>query len=80
MQMPSTWYEWLFTIVLAIISLGILIALHELGHLLSAKVFNVYCLEYSLGFGPAIFKKKPKEGKEVFCKECYKKRQEQETA
>ncbi len=65
MQMPTTWYEWILTIILAILSFEVLIALHELGHLLTAKAFNVYCLEYSLGFGPKIFQKKPKEGKET---------------
>ena len=47
-------------ILLMLVSLSVLICLHELGHLFTAKLFNVYCAEYSLGMGPLIFKiKKP---------------------
>ena len=49
------------TILLFIIILGVLISWHELGHLLAAKKFNVYCYEYSIGFGPALYKNKKKE-------------------
>ena len=52
------------TIILFIISFGALICIHELGHLSMAKLFNVYCKEYSIGFGPAIFSRK-KEGRET---------------
>ena len=41
--------------------LGVIISLHELGHLLAAKSFNVYCKEYSFGFGPKLFSYKGKE-------------------
>ncbi|MBQ1910206.1 MAG: RIP metalloprotease RseP [Erysipelotrichaceae bacterium] len=41
--------------------LGVIISLHELGHLLAAKFFNVYCKEYSFGFGPKLFSYKGKE-------------------
>lgn len=44
----------LLTIVVFIIGLSLIICLHELGHLLFAKLFNVYCFEYSIGFGPKI--------------------------
>jgi regulator of sigma E protease len=45
-----------------LVSLSVLICLHELGHLLAAKAFNVYCAEYSLGMGPLLFKiKKPNQ-------------------
>ena len=47
-------------ILLFLVFLSILIIIHELGHLAAAKAFHVYCLEYSIGMGPAIFKiKKP---------------------
>ncbi len=46
-------------ILLAIILvLGPLIFVHELGHFLFAKLFNVKVLKFSLGFGPRIFGKK----------------------
>ena len=52
----------LLSVVLFFVALGLLISIHELGHLLTAKLFNVYCFEYSLGFGPKIFQKKGKGG------------------
>ena len=48
------------SILLFVLSFGVLICIHELGHLATAKIFGVYCREYSIGFGPAIFSKKPK--------------------
>ena len=48
-------------IVLFLVFLSILICIHELGHLAAAKAFKVYCLEYSIGMGPAIFKHKGKK-------------------
>lgn len=52
-------------ILLFILFLSILIVIHELGHLTAAKIFKVYCLEFSIGFGPAIIHHKSK-GKETF--------------
>ena len=52
------------SIILFIIAFGALICIHEAGHLSMAKLFKVYCKEYSIGFGPAIFSKK-KEGHET---------------
>lgn len=49
------------TLLLFVLIIGVLISWHELGHLLAAKKFNVYCYEYSIGFGPAIYKNKKKE-------------------
>ena len=47
-------------VLLFLVFLSILIIIHELGHLAAAKAFKVYCLEYSIGMGPLIFKiKKP---------------------
>lgn len=40
--------------VLFLLSLGILILIHELGHFLVAKAFNVYVREFSIGFGPVL--------------------------
>jgi len=39
------------------ILLGILIFVHELGHFLVAKYFNVKVLRFSLGFGPRLIGK-----------------------
>jgi regulator of sigma E protease len=46
------------TIFYAIILLGILIFVHELGHFLFAKMVNVKVLKFSLGFGPRVLGKK----------------------
>jgi len=44
-------------IVFAILIFGFLIFVHELGHFLTAKKFNVKIHEFSIGMGPAILKK-----------------------
>jgi len=48
----------LIYILLAILAFGFLIAIHELGHFVAAKLCNVQVNEFSIGMGPAIFKKK----------------------
>ena len=50
-------------ILMAILFFGVIIGLHELGHFLSAKLFGVKVNEFSLGMGPAIFKKQKGETK-----------------
>ena len=45
-------------IIIAVLLFGLIIAIHELGHFLSAKLFKVKVNEFALGMGPAIFKKK----------------------
>ena len=50
--------ETFIDIIILVLSLSVLICLHELGHLLVAKKFNVYCAEYSIGMGPLIYKRK----------------------
>lgn len=45
-------------IFLAIIVLGVLIFIHELGHFLVAKACGVYVEKFSLGFGPRLIGKK----------------------
>ncbi len=52
-------------IILFVVSLSLLIFIHEFGHFLFAKLFNVYCLEFSIGMGPAIISKKFKKDKET---------------
>jgi len=41
--------------------LGVIVLIHEIGHLVTAKLFNVYCKEFAVGMGPKIFSKKFKE-------------------
>ncbi len=46
------------TIISAIILLGILIFIHELGHFIFAKLMKVKVLKFALGFGPKLIGKK----------------------
>jgi regulator of sigma E protease len=46
------------TFISAIVLLGILIFVHELGHFLFAKLMKVRVLKFSLGFGPKLVGKK----------------------
>lgn len=62
MQFIST----LLYILLFVICLSILIVIHELGHLIVAKAFKVYCNEFSIGFGPKFFSFKRKRGETYF--------------
>ena len=57
------WVEWILYILIVVVMLGVLIAIHEAGHLATAKMFKVYCFEYSIGMGPKIFSKKRKGGR-----------------
>jgi regulator of sigma E protease len=44
-------------IVIAILAFGILIMVHELGHFSVSRWMNVKVNEFSIGMGPAIYKK-----------------------
>lgn len=55
----------IFNLLLFLIALSLLIFIHEFGHFLFAKLFGVYCMEFSLGMGPAIFSKKFKKDPET---------------
>lgn len=48
-------------IILAILLFGALIAVHELGHFMAAKVCGVKVEEFAIGMGPALWKKQGKE-------------------
>jgi regulator of sigma E protease len=46
------------TFVLGILGLILLIVIHELGHMLTAKAVGVRVPEFGIGFGPPLFKRK----------------------
>jgi regulator of sigma E protease len=48
-------------IVIAILAFGFLIAIHEFGHFIFAKLFHVKVNEFSIGMGPQLLKKQGKE-------------------
>ena len=57
LSFSAVWSKvWPFLV--AILFFGIVIMFHELGHFLFAKLFKVKVNEFSIGMGPAIFKKK----------------------
>lgn len=51
-------FQSILFILLFLLMLGVLITIHELGHFIAAKMFNVYVFEFAVGFGPKIFRKK----------------------
>ena len=53
--MVSSALSFIFNLIIFLLSLCVLICLHELGHLSMAKLFKVYCYEYSIGMGPLIY-------------------------
>ena len=51
----------LYSIVSAVVGLGLLIVFHEFGHFLIAKLSGVGVLTFSVGFGPKLFVRKKGE-------------------
>lgn len=49
-------------VFLAVLLLGILIAVHEFGHFLFARLVGIEVQEYSIGMGPALFSRTGKHG------------------
>ncbi|MBO5023669.1 MAG: site-2 protease family protein [Clostridia bacterium] len=48
-------------IILAILLFGLLIFIHELGHYITARIFNVAITEFSIGMGPKLISKTSKK-------------------
>ncbi|MBE6994027.1 MAG: RIP metalloprotease RseP [Ruminococcaceae bacterium] len=46
------------SVIYAILVFGLIITLHELGHFTAAKLAGITVYEFTIGFGPAIIKKK----------------------
>lgn len=51
----------ILTVVLTVVIFMLIIMIHEFGHFLAAKALHVKVHEFSIGFGPKIFKKQGKE-------------------
>lgn len=43
-----------FTVLIALLVFGFLIFIHEFGHYITARIFNVSITEFSIGMGPAL--------------------------
>ncbi|MCK9288980.1 MAG: site-2 protease family protein, partial [Acholeplasmataceae bacterium] len=53
--------DFIINLLAFVFALGIIVSIHELGHLIMAKRAGMLCYEYSIGLGPAIYKRKGKE-------------------
>ena len=51
----------IINILVFFVILGAIVLIHELGHFLTAKLFGVYCAEFSIGMGPKLLRKKEKQ-------------------
>ncbi len=58
--------QWIGGILLAILILLAMVSIHEFGHYVAGKLLGFRILEFSIGFGPAIFKKRSKKTGELF--------------
>ena len=56
----------LWGLVLAILILLGMITIHEFGHYVAGKILGFKINEFSIGFGPALFKKRSKKTGEIF--------------
>ena len=54
------------SILLAILILLVMVTVHEFGHYVAGKILGFKINEFSVGFGPAIFKKRSKKTGELF--------------
>jgi len=58
--------QFLITLILFILILGVIVLVHEFGHFFFARKFGVHAYEFSIGMGPKIWGTKPKKGKTPF--------------
>lgn len=54
------------SVLLAILLLLVMITVHEFGHYLAGKILRFKINEFSIGFGPALFKHRSKKSGELF--------------
>ncbi len=53
----------ILNLIVFFLIIGVIITLHEFGHFIAAKFFNVYCGSFSIGMGPKLYEHKGKETK-----------------
>ena len=63
-------FSYIGYIIIALLALMVMIVIHESGHYLAGKLFKFNIDEFSIGFGPAIFKKRNKKNGELFAIRC----------
>ena len=59
-------FKYIGYVIVALLALMVMIVVHELGHYTAGKLLGFKIDEFSIGFGPAIFKRKNKKTGEVF--------------
>src|SRR5579859_1964145 len=52
--------------LIAILGLAVLMIVHEGGHYLAARVFGMRVVRFSIGFGPTVWRHKPKDSPTVY--------------
>jgi regulator of sigma E protease len=52
--------------LIAILGLAVLMVVHEGGHYVAARGFGMRVMRFSIGFGPTIWKHKPKDSPTVY--------------
>ncbi len=58
--------NFIITLLLLIVILGIIISVHEFGHFIAAKKIGVHVDEFSLGMGPLLWSHKPKNSETTY--------------
>ncbi len=59
--------DFLFSIIAFIVLVGVLVAIHEYGHFIAAKLCNVKVLRYSIGFGKVLASKQSGDDQTEYC-------------
>ncbi len=60
------WLKSVLGVLLAIVILLAMVTIHEFGHYIAGKLLHFKINEFSVGFGPALFKKRSKRTGELF--------------
>lgn len=63
-------FSWIGYLLIALLCLMFMIVIHESGHYFAGKLLGFKIDEFSIGFGPAIFKIKNKKNGELFALRC----------
>jgi len=56
----------IINILIFVLILSVIVAIHEFGHFIFAKLTGVYVYEYAIGMGPKIFSFKPKKSETTY--------------
>ena len=58
--------NFIITLILFVLILGVIVFVHEFGHFMMAKLNGVYVYEFAIGMGPKLWSKKGKETEYTF--------------